>query len=258
MALVKCPECGRDVSSEAASCPNCGHPIKSGASKQKVDYKSMPTYYTGKATKKQKRKNVFLTSFFIILTILFFLYVVGSVSASKKSSGSTQKTYSSATSKPTSHWSKRYYVDDFNKKTSKSYLYGEFHGDFSNTATTSSKLEVVLALEQDYSKGNNNDYFRIRMKEYETYVVNYKYNECKNIVIKVRINGRDYSANPDELEEEFLVIKRKGGIFKPILKALESGNDVQFVIEDKQYSTSTYRFTVKGYGLKELPHDWRF
>lgn len=27
MSLIKCPECGHDVSSEATHCPNCGHPI---------------------------------------------------------------------------------------------------------------------------------------------------------------------------------------------------------------------------------------
>lgn len=28
MALIKCSECGREVSDKAASCPNCGAPIK--------------------------------------------------------------------------------------------------------------------------------------------------------------------------------------------------------------------------------------
>lgn len=28
MALIKCPECGNDVSTEAVSCPKCGYPIK--------------------------------------------------------------------------------------------------------------------------------------------------------------------------------------------------------------------------------------
>jgi len=32
MALVKCPECGREVSSAAASCPGCGHPIRPAVS----------------------------------------------------------------------------------------------------------------------------------------------------------------------------------------------------------------------------------
>ena len=27
MALIKCPECGHEVSSEAKNCPNCGYPI---------------------------------------------------------------------------------------------------------------------------------------------------------------------------------------------------------------------------------------
>ena len=27
MALVKCPECGREVSDQADACPQCGHPI---------------------------------------------------------------------------------------------------------------------------------------------------------------------------------------------------------------------------------------
>lgn len=27
MALIKCPECGKEISSEAKSCPNCGKPI---------------------------------------------------------------------------------------------------------------------------------------------------------------------------------------------------------------------------------------
>ena len=27
MALIKCPECGRQVSNRAISCPNCGYPI---------------------------------------------------------------------------------------------------------------------------------------------------------------------------------------------------------------------------------------
>lgn len=29
MALIKCPECGKEISDRAASCPNCGYPITS-------------------------------------------------------------------------------------------------------------------------------------------------------------------------------------------------------------------------------------
>ena len=28
MALIGCPECGREVSAAATACPQCGHPLK--------------------------------------------------------------------------------------------------------------------------------------------------------------------------------------------------------------------------------------
>lgn len=28
MALIKCPECGKQVSNQAGACPNCGYPIR--------------------------------------------------------------------------------------------------------------------------------------------------------------------------------------------------------------------------------------
>lgn len=27
MALIKCPECGKEISDKAKSCPNCGNPM---------------------------------------------------------------------------------------------------------------------------------------------------------------------------------------------------------------------------------------
>ena len=30
MAIISCPDCGNQVSSEADTCPKCGRPIKSG------------------------------------------------------------------------------------------------------------------------------------------------------------------------------------------------------------------------------------
>ena len=38
MALIKCPECGKDVSTSAEACPHCGFPIKNNAAnKQKAE-----------------------------------------------------------------------------------------------------------------------------------------------------------------------------------------------------------------------------
>lgn len=39
MALIRCPECGNEVSTEAETCPHCGYPIKKGSA-NKNNYKS--------------------------------------------------------------------------------------------------------------------------------------------------------------------------------------------------------------------------
>lgn len=36
MSLIKCPECGKEISDKAATCPNCGHPIKSNIFSNKI------------------------------------------------------------------------------------------------------------------------------------------------------------------------------------------------------------------------------
>ena len=37
MALIKCPECSKDISDKAANCPNCGCPLN----KQKIEYNKL-------------------------------------------------------------------------------------------------------------------------------------------------------------------------------------------------------------------------
>ena len=61
MALMKCGECGRDVSDKAAACPNCGAPIvatvaaMSGSAVPLVHREApvVPIEQTGKAYKSQ-------------------------------------------------------------------------------------------------------------------------------------------------------------------------------------------------------------
>ena len=36
MALIKCPECGKEISDQVRSCPHCGYPIKKGASASRI------------------------------------------------------------------------------------------------------------------------------------------------------------------------------------------------------------------------------
>ena len=38
MALIKCPECGKDVSTSASACPHCGYPINGNKPQQSTSY----------------------------------------------------------------------------------------------------------------------------------------------------------------------------------------------------------------------------
>lgn len=64
MALIKCPECGKEISSSATNCPNCGHPI--APKQQEVVEKTII---------KEKKKGGCLTALVAVL-LLFILFVI--------------------------------------------------------------------------------------------------------------------------------------------------------------------------------------
>ena len=75
MAMIKCAECGKDVSSKASSCPGCGNPIAE---------KSGPFGGTEKGQTIRPGfwhdRNVGAIGFliFFILIVLIFIWYVGS------------------------------------------------------------------------------------------------------------------------------------------------------------------------------------
>ena len=60
MALIKCPECNKEISDKAKKCPNCGFPIK----RKKV------------RTLKKKKKS---KSIFIVFTLAILFFIVGGI-----------------------------------------------------------------------------------------------------------------------------------------------------------------------------------
>jgi len=64
MALIKCPECGRDVSESAVSCPNCGHPIGQ-VNKNIIQIDSAPK------KRKKYRVRVVIFGFMAVIGVLF-------------------------------------------------------------------------------------------------------------------------------------------------------------------------------------------
>lgn len=72
MALIKCPECGREnVSEHAYNCPNCGYPINPNVIKPNT---SETVINTSKKTNMQKRIIVFAFISIIIFLLCFAFY----------------------------------------------------------------------------------------------------------------------------------------------------------------------------------------
>ena len=63
MAMVKCPDCGKDVSAAAPSCPNCGRPLRAA---QVTIQKTAKTY---------KAQSVIAFVLFIVGVIMLFKIV---------------------------------------------------------------------------------------------------------------------------------------------------------------------------------------
>ena len=78
MALIKCPECGKEISDNAQNCPQCGYPLKGSATKGE-DNPSIGTAKGSQQTSQpvpKKKKNGCLVGclpFFIIFAVLIFI-----------------------------------------------------------------------------------------------------------------------------------------------------------------------------------------
>lgn len=53
VALIKCPECGREVSDKALSCPNCGYPILQDPLEWAMDFEPSPSVQASEPKKEQ-------------------------------------------------------------------------------------------------------------------------------------------------------------------------------------------------------------
>jgi len=76
MPLITCPDCGKEISTAAHACPSCGRPMAAAAGS---------AAYTSATTKK-------LRAFLVIVGILIFFYIVGSIVGPSGSTPSTSPT----------------------------------------------------------------------------------------------------------------------------------------------------------------------
>ena len=97
MSLVKCPECGKEVSTEAKLCPHCGYPLEKKESKKKVieaevvpsekELKKEPSsgdrelvaHYQEEVNILRKRRNVMVTWGIVLSVVSLIALIVFSI-----------------------------------------------------------------------------------------------------------------------------------------------------------------------------------
>ena len=74
MALIECPECGKEISDKAEACPHCGNPLRA-----KPDVVAGRQVQTVERTAKLFKANMVLA---VLTMMVAMVWIVGSCSAS--------------------------------------------------------------------------------------------------------------------------------------------------------------------------------
>lgn len=77
MALIQCPECGRQVSDKARKCPHCGCPLEELEKKEPVKEKKKSEVLekTPKEKKKLSKKTIIIIGIVLLSLILVYCIV---------------------------------------------------------------------------------------------------------------------------------------------------------------------------------------
>ena len=141
-------------------------------------------------------------------------------------------------------WAVEYYVDDFDQPTDQWYITTDdyFEGNFSNSATTKSELNVLMAVD------NEEDKTRIAIFLYE-YGRNLVKNSSTEYVDKYDVtmrtaDGTDHSmtgtiycgADRVFIDDEYV---------DEVLDAMKGEGTVSFHLVDSERTTSTYLFSIE-------------
>lgn len=79
MGLIKCTECGKEISDKATTCPNCGCPVNSTAGTTPPPMQqAMPNMQT-QAPVKRKKGHGCLITILVFVGIIVFFAIIGSV-----------------------------------------------------------------------------------------------------------------------------------------------------------------------------------
>lgn len=133
-------------------------------------------------------------------------------------------------------WMTKYYVDEFNEPTEDAYIANsEFiKGTFSNSATTNSKLNAYLLIDDDS--------VAIKLFEYGDNVVKGYYDNGHPFKISMLNGGKKREMTGilyDGMDRVFI----DNQYLKIVMRALRSGEEIKFYLENTT-DNSSYLFTI--------------
>lgn len=92
MSLIKCPECGKEISDSATACPGCGHPMKKSPGIESQNKNDLSERYRkmGEKQKKEKKKGGKLK--WIVIAVIVILIIGSAVGGGNDNDATTANT----------------------------------------------------------------------------------------------------------------------------------------------------------------------
>ena len=215
MAMIKCKECRKKISSEAKTCPNCG--IGDPYEPESVASSIL---------------NTLVGIGVVVGLIMWCAHVVDN-------EDDIQATRTKSKSSKTSPWKIVALTDKFGDTTNKKLLLAEATGTFSNSATSNSRLSVDVRIESDGTAG-------IVLYEYGSSRMTACCSQVNPYWITIkRTNGHTKKFTAKAYVHGWLVRLNSPKTFVKFLK--KSVGNVRIHIQDDR--SSSYLFTLSTTGM---------
>ena len=150
MALINCPECGKEISDKAGNCSNCGCPIqpeqetKDGKG-ERWSFEKSPKITEKEKKEKPKKKSGCLKIILIIVAICIVIEIIGSIGGDDEKDSSSGNENQAST---------------------------EIQNETQETQTEEQGAETPLMLDDELSQFQSEKYAYIKKKDLNTYAVN--------------------------------------------------------------------------------------
>lgn len=87
MALIKCPECGNEISDKATKCPECGCILKEEEHVLKEEEKNLEESVTKKGVFKNKKVKIVSMIGVVVLVLIIVFFATGNLRSYYKAIG---------------------------------------------------------------------------------------------------------------------------------------------------------------------------